>query len=89
MRTMNIFENPSYAAINILNHRIGQRLLRNRGRLRGMVASQLTVALKKSLIAFMAGRWNPSWRDGTTKNSVSLTSWKPRLPDLPVVLISL
>ena len=68
---------------------IPERLLRNRGRLRYAVASHLVSKLKRAFEAFMRDEWNPSVSREVSEYRISLTSWRPRLPGLPLVLLTL
>ena len=62
--------------------------MRDRGRVRAAVASHYTTRLRALYAEFVAGTWSPAVLD-RSRYAVSLTSWRPRLPDLPLVLLSL
>jgi hypothetical protein len=72
-----------------LNGRFGWRLLRDRGRTRAFVAGQLAQSGLRRLQKFTAGQ-KPLRRAATAVDyAVSITSWTPRLRDLPLVLLDL
>ena len=62
--------------------------MRNRGRIRAAVASKYTTRLRSLYDEFIVGNWSPL-DSMETAYAVSMTSWRPRLPDLPLVLLSL
>ena len=66
-----------------------ERLLRNRGRLRNAIAFHHVRILKRAFEAFMQDDWNPSVSREISEYRISLTSWRPRLPHLPLVLLTL
>ncbi len=66
-----------------------ERLLRNRGRLRHAVASRHVNQLKRTWEAFQRGEWRPVDGRKVCDYRISLTSWHPRLPELPLVLLTL
>lgn len=66
-----------------------ERLLRNRGRLRAVLAAQLAKKLDRKLAAFLKGDWAPRVSQTVSAFPISLTSWRPRLPQLPLVLLTL
>ncbi len=68
---------------------IPERMLRNRGRSRNAVATFLFHRLRQAYQAFMQGDWSPSVSHEVSDYRISLTSWRPRLPDLPLVLLTL
>jgi hypothetical protein len=80
-----------YSAIfaNLLNGPLGTRVLRNRGRSRAIVSAQIVKNLRCHLNDFLDGKWLPSKSTASSGYVVSLTSWRPRLPDLPLVLFTL
>lgn len=69
--------------------KIPELLLRNRGRTRLVVANYLVHRLRQAYQAFLQGDWNPSVSREASDYPISLTSWRPRLPDLPLVLLTL
>jgi hypothetical protein len=73
----------------ILNGGFGKKIMRNRGRTRSLFARHLSCQLSVILKRFIDGLWVPQSTMVSTSYAVSLTSWKPRLPDLPLVLLSL
>jgi len=68
---------------------LGSRVLRNRGRSRAIVSAQIVKNLRCHLNEFLDGKWLPSKSTASSDHVVSMTSWRPRLPDLPLVLLSL
>lgn len=74
---------------NLLNGTLGSRVLRNRGRSRAIVSAQIVKNLRFHLNDFLDGKWLPSKSTASSGHVVSMTSWRPRLPDLPLVLLSL
>jgi len=66
-----------------------ERFLRNRGRLRHAVASHHVGKLRRAFEAFKRGEWKPLCNHRISNYCISLTSWRPRLPDLPLVLLAL
>jgi len=62
--------------------------MRNRGRIRAAISSQYTARVRRLYAAFLEGNWSPM-DSPKTDYAVSMTSWRPRLPDLPLVLLSL
>lgn len=74
--------------MTLLNGQLGWKLMRNRGRVRAAVASMYTTRLRGLYAEFLAGNWSPE-DSADTGYVVSMTSWRPRLPDLPLVLLSL
>ena len=68
---------------------IPERLLRNRGRIRQAVSSHLAHELKRAFQAFMQGEWNPPVNRMVSCYRISLTSWRLRLPSLPLSLVLL
>ena len=72
-----------------LNNPAAWRLLRNRGRARAIMSSLISGNLKHRLQLFLQGKWTPDEKPRQCDYPVSLTSWGPRLLDLPLVLISL
>lgn len=63
--------------------------LRNRGRSRQWIAAAIERHLHTRWQKLQQGDWKPSSATVPIGPPVSLTSWKPRLPDLPLTLISL
>ena len=74
--------------MSLLNGHLGWVMMRDRGRIREVVASRYTADLRRLYADFLTGRWVPAKAEATG-NAVSMTSWRPRLPDLPLVLLSL
>jgi hypothetical protein len=68
---------------------IPERLLRNRGRLRRTVAALHVQKLRKALDALLRDQWVPLISSEVSTCWLSLTSWRPRLADLPLILITL
>lgn len=68
---------------------ISERLLRNRGRLRQALAGHHVNKLKSVLAAFLRDEWRTPAGRNVSNYRVSLTSWRPRLPELPLVLLTL
>lgn len=66
-----------------------ERLLRDRGRTRTFLASCWHQRLTRTYEQFSKGKWTPSEPAFSSDTLISLTSWKPRLPDLPLVLLTL
>lgn len=66
-----------------------ERLLRNRGRTQRAIADYLTRRLRRDYLAFIEGQWKspPTWERSNYR--LSLTSWRPRLVNLPLVLLAL
>lgn len=62
--------------------------MRNRGRVRAAVASIYSEQLRGLYDDFLAGYWSPV-DSAKTGYAISMTSWRPRLPDLHLVLLSL
>ena len=77
-----------YLAASI-NNSAGWKILRNRGRARALVSLQISCIFKSRLDLFLSGSWVPEPNIPESSYAVSLTSWGARLPDLPLVLISL
>jgi len=75
--------------MSLLNGHLGWSLMRDRGRIRAAVAARYAAGLRKDYTAFLIGKWSPNADGAVASHSVSLTSWRPRLPDLPLVLLSL
>lgn len=67
---------------------IAHRLLRDRGRLRSFISSLNVSHIRKRLEKFLSQNWKPA-QQRSSKIPVSLTTWGPRIPDLPLVLITL
>lgn len=80
-----------YSAIlaNLSNGTFGSKVLRNRGRSRAIVSAQIVKYLRCHLNDFLDGKWLPSKSTVSSGHAVSMTSWRPRLPDLSLVLLSL
>jgi hypothetical protein len=72
-----------------INNSVGWKLLRNRGRSRAFVSGRISSYLNIKLAHFLSGSWVPESKVRESRYPVSLTSWGPRLTDLPLVLISL
>lgn len=68
---------------------IAERLLRNRGRPRHALAVQHVGRLQRAFAAFMRDEWGPPDERNVSEYRVSLTSWRPRLAELPLVLLTL
>jgi len=68
---------------------LAERLLRNRGRLRQALATHLAKKTNRALATFMSGDWQPVVSQKESAIPISLTSWRPRLPQLPLVLLTL
>jgi hypothetical protein len=77
------------AAAILLNGASGARLLRDRGRCRAWVAQRITAGRRRRLRRLLADpeTVRPAVRPGGI--CVSLTSWRPRLGGLPLVLLGL
>jgi len=71
------------------NGSLAEGLLRNRGRLRHALASYHAGRLRRTLALFLEDKWRPSSTRAVSDYRISLTSWRPRLPDLPLVLLTL
>jgi len=73
------------------NGKLGWRLLRNRGRTRNFISKRLTASLKDRLNLFLRGEWQPQLHEdkGQAPYLLSMTSWRPRIPDLPLALLTL
>lgn len=68
---------------------IAERIMRDRGRIRGMIAAWNLKQLKQRLQRFVIGNWTPaSGRDGSNY-AISLTSWSKRLGELQLTLLTL
>ena len=67
---------------------LAEKLLRNRGRLRRAFASHHISKLKRAYKSFMRDEWRPSVSREVSDHRISLTSWRPRLPELPLVLLT-
>lgn len=81
---------PIQTLLNILNSPLGWRLMRNRGRSRALASRILARAHQHALQAFRKDDWEPPVTPNTSSEvAVSLTSWKPRLQTLPLVLMGL
>lgn len=66
------------------------RLMQNRGRTRAMVSLMLARAQEHVLQAFLKGKFTPQLSvNAPTDVAVSMTSWRPRLETLPLVLMGL
>lgn len=68
---------------------LAERLLRNRGRLRHLLATHNAKKANRALAAFMSGDWQPVVSQKESAVPISLTSWRPRLPQLPLALLTL
>jgi hypothetical protein len=68
---------------------LAERLFRNRGRLRHALAVNHVGRLKKALEAFLRDAWRPAAGHPVSDYRISLTSWRPRLQELPLVLLTL
>lgn len=79
---------PDALNMTFLNGHFGWILMRNRGRVRAGVATIYTARLRALYHEFVSGNWSPV-NSVKAEHAVSLTSWRPRLPDLPLVLLSL
>jgi len=64
-------------------------LLTNRGRTRAWVARHIEAGLKRKLAALLSGSASASLGAATSPCSISLTSWRPRMPVLPLTLLAL
>lgn len=74
--------------MTLLNGNLGWMIMRDRGRIRTAVANRYSDHLRRLYADFMRGEWIPLDSKASVF-SVSMTSWRPRLPDLPLVLLSL
>lgn len=68
---------------------IAEFLLRNRGRSRHLAASYSAQNLRRACRGFLQGDWKPFISREISDWRISLTSWRPRLPELPLVLLTL
>ncbi len=68
---------------------MAERLLRNRGKLRGICSSLNEKILKRTLTRFLSGLWQPEPVRMESNYAISLTSWRRRLDVLPLTLLSL
>ena len=76
--------------LDFLNGEFAWRLMRNRGRTRAMVSLLLAKLYYHRLQKFIKGDWTPPFGPNASAGvAVSLTSWKPRLESLPLVLTGL
>lgn len=75
--------------MTFFNGQLGWVFMRNRGRIRAAIAARYASKLRKLYTAFLLGNWSPEAASVVTVHSISLTSWRHRLPDLPLVLLSL
>lgn len=76
--------------LNFLNSPVAWRLMRNRGRTRELASRVLARSHQQRLQVFLKGDWKMRGAgDGFSNVAVSLTSWKPRLETLPLVLMGL
>lgn len=67
---------------------MAERVLRDRGRLRAFFARKCEAKLQGVYRALLRGDWTPP--TGTRVDmALSMTSWRPKFPGLPLVLISL
>lgn len=64
-------------------------LLKNRGRARNRLAASIEAHLRDRWHRLQQGDWLPHANPLQDSPPVSLTSWRPRLPDLPLTLVSL
>lgn len=79
-----------FGLIETLNSPLGWRWLRNRGRTRELASRLLAKLYHHRLQKFLTGDWKfPVSQNTLTGIAVSLTSWKPRLQALPLVLMGL
>jgi hypothetical protein len=83
------FMNRTPISLPAAGGRFNERLLRDRGRAREWVARRCRLALANALEALSLGHWGPPEPLEHSKVEISLTSWKPRLPELPLVLLTL
>jgi hypothetical protein len=74
--------------MSLLNGNLGWVILRDKKRIRDLVGTLYTARLRSLYADFLEGRWSPSKTDAIGP-AVSLTSWRPRLPYLPLVILSL
>jgi len=70
-----------------LNCPLATQLLRNRGKLRAWSSSVLALSASSQYARLLSGRWRP--RGVCAEIVVSMTSWRPRLQSLPLVLVGL
>ncbi len=76
--------------LDFLNGPLGWRLLRNRGRTRAFASRIFAKCYHQRLQKFIEGDWKPPVAQYSSGGVVvSLTSWKPRLGTLPLVLFGL
>jgi hypothetical protein len=81
---------PVQTFLNLLNGPLGWRLMRNRGRTRALASRILEKCYHHRLQKFIEGDWKPPVAQNSSGGVVvSLTSWKPRLGTLPLVLMGL
>ena len=66
-----------------------ERLLRNRGRLRALLARHHAQRLQAAATRLLQGAWQAPALQTISPTPVSLASWRPRLSQLPLVLITL
>jgi hypothetical protein len=67
--------------------RIAERILRDHGGLRYVLARHIAGNLNKAYAAFLKDAWRPDVSAKTCSYPISLTSWRPRLKQLPLVLL--
>lgn len=68
---------------------MAERLLRNRGRTRALLAAWNLRRLREVMRKFLAGEWKPSPARRISSYAISLTSWSKRLEDLQLTLVTL
>jgi hypothetical protein len=68
---------------------VSERLLRDRGRLRHALTVYQVGKLNRALDFFLRDEWRPPANRYISDYRISLTSWRPRLTELPLVLLTL
>lgn len=68
---------------------MAEKLLRNRGRSRNLMAAFNLKILRRRLEDFLEGNWKPIETGEKVKHAISLTSWSKRIDDLQLTLLML
>ncbi len=68
---------------------VSELLFRNRGRMRITLGCYLLKKLRRAYTALIAGEWVPQLPAKTSDYRISLTSYGPRIRNLPLVLLTL
>ncbi len=86
---MKSFSYPGNPVLLAAGGPVFEKILRNRGRTRNALANYQKRQLANCYDRFVKGDWKPQSSPRVSEVPVSLTSWRPRLPDLPLVLLTL